>query len=229
MNVRIDGVVGDYDRSGVDPAQTLLLPRRGLYGRVFKRVLDVVLVLLAVPVVLLLVAFLAALIARDGHSPFYRQQRLGRGGREFTLWKLRSMVPETDARLAAHLASDEAARREWDTYQKLTCDPRVTAFGRMLRKSSLDELPQLWNVLKGDMSLVGPRPMLPEQLPLYPGRAYFALRPGVTGLWQVSDRNASTFAQRAEFDADYAHSLSLATDLRVLAATISVVVRGTGR
>lgn len=229
MNVRIDGGVGDYDRSGLDPAQTLLLPRRGLYGRVFKRVLDVVLVLLAVPVVLLLVAFLAALIARDGHSPFYRQQRLGRGGREFTLWKLRSMVPETDARLAAHLASDEAARREWDTYQKLTCDPRVTAFGRMLRKSSLDELPQLWNVLKGDMSLVGPRPMLPEQLPLYPGRAYFALRPGVTGLWQVSDRNASTFAQRAEFDADYAHSLSLATDLRVLAATVSVVVRGTGR
>jgi len=139
------------------------------------------------------------------------------------------MVPDTDARLAAHLALDEAARREWETYQKLTSDPRVTAFGRMLRKSSLDELPQLWNVLKGDMSLVGPRPMLPEQLPLYPGRAYFALRPGVTGLWQISDRNASTFARRAEFDADYAHRLSLATDLRVLVATISVVVRGTGR
>lgn len=229
MNVRIDGGVGDYDRSGADPVQTLLPPRRGVYGRVFKRVFDVVLVLLAAPVTVLLVAFLAALIAGDGHPPLYRQKRLGRGGREFTLWKLRSMVADTDTRLAAHLASDETARREWETYQKLTCDPRVTPFGRMLRKSSLDELPQLWNVLKGDMSLVGPRPMLPEQLPLYPGRAYFALRPGVTGLWQISDRNDSTFAQRAEFDADYAHRLSLATDLRVLVATISVVLRGTGR
>lgn len=230
MNIRIDGGVGDFERSNIDPAHTLLPPaRKGLYGGAFKRLLDVVLVLLAAPVVLPVVAVLAVLVARDGHSPFYRQKRLGRGGREFTLWKLRSMVPDTDDHLAAHLASDEAARQEWDTYQKLTCDPRITGIGQILRKTSLDELPQLWNVLIGDMSLVGPRPMLPEQKALYPDRAYFTLRPGVTGFWQVSDRNTSTFAQRAEFDADYARKLSLMTDLRVLLATVSVVVRGTGQ
>jgi lipopolysaccharide/colanic/teichoic acid biosynthesis glycosyltransferase len=172
---------------------------------------------------------LAFLVSRDGHSPFYRQERLGMGGRIFSMWKLRSMVPDADARLAAYLAGDEAARREWDAYQKLTEDPRITPLGKLLRKTSLDELPQLWNVLKGDMSLVGPRPMMPQQRALYPGYAYFTMRPGVTGLWQVSDRNASTFAQRAEFDADYERKLSLATDMSVLLATVAVVLRGTGQ
>jgi lipopolysaccharide/colanic/teichoic acid biosynthesis glycosyltransferase len=144
------------------------------------------------------------------------------------MWKLRSMVPDADAKLAAYLDSDASARREWDAYQKLTNDPRITPLGVMLRKSSLDELPQLWNVLKGDMSLVGPRPMMPEQRSMYVGDAYYKLRPGVTGLWQVSDRNATTFARRAEYDTDYERKLSLATDLMVLAATVGVVLRGTG-
>lgn len=138
------------------------------------------------------------------------------------------MVKDADARLETHLASDNAARGEWDTTQKLKADPRITPFGRFLRKSSFDELPQLWNVLKGDMSLVGPRPMMPEQAPLYPGEAYYTLRPGITGLWQVSERNATAFADRAHYDTRYEQSLSLVTDLRILMATIRVVLRGTG-
>jgi exopolysaccharide production protein ExoY len=138
------------------------------------------------------------------------------------------MVDDAEAKLEDHLAADSSARHEWDTTQKLKADPRITSFGRFLRRSSLDELPQLWNVLKGDMSLVGPRPMMPEQAPLYSGEAYYTLRPGITGLWQVSERNATAFADRAHYDARYEQDLSLVNDLRILMATVRVVLRGTG-
>jgi exopolysaccharide production protein ExoY len=200
----------------------------GLYRRAGKRVLDILLVLLALPVVLPVVLALALAVARDGGNPFYRQKRIGREGAPYTMWKLRSMVLEADNKLEACLAADPAARAEWDSTQKLKSDPRITRFGRLLRKSSLDELPQLWNVLKGDMSLVGPRPMMPDQQPLYPGTAYFRLRPGITGLWQVSERNNSTFADRAGFDAQYDRDLSFATDAALILATVRVVLRATG-
>ena len=180
------------------------------------------------PVALPLVFILALLVAWDGGQPFHVQVRVGRGGRRYRLWNLRSMVPDAEARLAACLGTDPAARAEWQRSQKLRNDPRVTPIGTLLRSSSLDELPQLWNVLRGDMSLVGPRPMLPEQQRLYPGRAYFHLRPGLTGPWQVSSRNESAFADRAAFDEAYARRLSLGTDLRLLAATVQVVLRRTG-
>jgi exopolysaccharide production protein ExoY len=199
-----------------------------IYGRVFKRVFDTLAVIASLPVVLTIVLILALVVMRDGAAPFYRQTRVGRGGRLYTMWKLRSMVPGAEAKLASHLAADPAARAEWNTTQKLKNDPRITPFGHFLRRSSLDELPQLWNVLKGDMSLVGPRPMMPDQAPLYPGEAYYALRPGLTGLWQVSERNATTFADRANYDTRYARDLSFATDLRILLATVRVVLRGTG-
>ena len=202
--------------------------RRGLYRNGLKRAMDVTLVLLGGIVVLPVVLVLALMIFRDGHSPFYWSARVGRGGRLFHMLKLRTMVHDADARLEAHLAADPAAALEWAATQKLKRDPRITTFGRLLRKTSLDELPQLWNVLVGDMSLVGPRPMMPSQRALYPGRAYYTLRPGLTGPWQVSDRNACTFAKRAEFDRDYEQSLSLSTDLRLLLRTVSVVLRGTG-
>ncbi len=210
-------------------AQTVgRIRRNGLYRTVFKRVIDVILVVLGGVLVLPVVLVLAVLIARDGHSPFYWNDRVGRGGRTFRMLKLRSMVHDADARLEAHLAADPAAAAEWASTQKLKKDPRITPFGRLLRKSSLDELPQLWNVLKGDMSLVGPRPMMPNQRGLYPGRAYYALRPGVTGPWQVSDRNNCTFAKRADFDRDYERTLSFGTDLRLLLRTVSTVLKGTG-
>jgi lipopolysaccharide/colanic/teichoic acid biosynthesis glycosyltransferase len=138
------------------------------------------------------------------------------------------MVHDADARREDHLAQHPAARAGWNRTQKLRNDPRITPIGRVLRKSSLDELPQLWNVLKGEMSLVGPRPMMPSQAGLYPGTAYYALRPGITGSWQVSARNESSFADRARFDADYDQRISLATDLLILLATVRVVLRGTG-
>jgi lipopolysaccharide/colanic/teichoic acid biosynthesis glycosyltransferase len=200
----------------------------GLYRRSLKRLLDCLLVLLAAPIVVPTVLLLAALVRLDGGPAFYSQQRIGQGGRIFRIWKLRSMRVGADALLEAHLAADPKARAEWAATQKLKDDPRITAVGRPMRKVSLDELPQLWNVLKGDMSLVGPRPMLPEQTPLYPGVAYYSLRPGLTGFWQIRDRNRTTFAGRAAYDTRYAQRVSLATDLRVLLATVLVVLRGTG-
>lgn len=199
-----------------------------LYSRLFKRVLDISVVLLAAPIVLPVILVLAALVARDGGSPFFGQRRIGRDGREFTMWKLRTMVANADDLLEDYLSRNTLARLEWDATQKLKNDPRITSFGRILRKTSLDELPQLWNVLIGEMSLVGPRPMMPEQRKLYPGEAYYQLRPGLTGSWQVSERNSSTFASRADFDTSYAEDLTLKTDLGILYATVGVVVRATG-
>lgn len=199
-----------------------------LYRKVFKRLMDVAFVLLALPIILPIVIVLAACIAIDGGNPFYGQRRIGKDGRVFTMWKLRSMVPNADVLLEDYLARNTLARLEWQETQKLKDDPRITPFGQLLRKTSLDELPQLWNVLIGEMSLVGPRPMMPEQRELYPGQAYFSLRPGLTGSWQVSERNASTFASRAEFDTSYAEDLTLRTDLGILYATVGVVVRATG-
>ncbi len=198
------------------------------YRRFGKRLVDITLVMMAAPVVLLVVVGLALLVACDGGQPFYFQKRVGRNGRIYTMWKLRTMVADADERLEAHLEQHPAARHEWDSTQKLKTDPRITAFGRFLRKSSLDELPQLWNVLKGDMSLVGPRPMMPCQQEIYPGKDYYALRPGITGPWQVSSRNESTFADRARFDAFYSRNVSLQTDLRLILETVKVVLRATG-
>lgn len=230
MVIRIKVGPSDFTQPIAHQRERREVPRRDrMYRRAFKRGLDVAFVVLALPIIVPTIVALAAMIAAKGHSPFYRQDRVGRGGHVFTLWKLRTMVPDADARLQKHLAEDEAARREWDAFQKLKSDPRITPIGHLLRKTSLDELPQLWNVLKGDMSLVGPRPMMPEQRTLYPGSAYYLLRPGVTGLWQVSDRNTSTFARRAEFDADYERTLSFTTDVKVLVATVGVVLRCTGQ
>jgi exopolysaccharide production protein ExoY len=200
----------------------------GLYRSALKRGFDICLVLMAAPIVLVVVGLLAILVAFDGGRPFYSQDRVGRSGRVYTMWKLRSMVADADAKLEAHLAHDPAARVEWDATQKLKFDPRTTRFGRLIRKCSMDELPQLWNVLMGDMSLVGPRPMMPNQQDLYPGRAYYRLRPGITGPWQVSARNDSTFADRARFDTDYDRTMSLRNDLGLLLATVRVVLHGTG-
>jgi lipopolysaccharide/colanic/teichoic acid biosynthesis glycosyltransferase len=202
--------------------------RPGLYGRFLKRSFDVLAVLLMAVFVLPVILLFGLMVRLDGGPVFYCQDRVGRNGRVFRIWKLRTMVVDADRRLEEYLAGNPAAREEWNRTQKLKNDPRITATGRLLRKSSLDELPQLWNVLAGDMSLVGPRPMLPAQASLYPGRAYYKLRPGLTGFWQISDRNATSFAGRAAYDTQYSRRLSFPTDLMVLIATARVVVRGTG-
>ena len=200
----------------------------GLYRSVLKRSLDILVVLVSAPFVLPVVLLLGLIVSRDGGSAFYSQDRVGRGGKVFRMWKLRSMVMDAERKLEAYLDGNPGARAEWDEHQKLKDDPRITGIGRLIRKASLDELPQLWNVLTGDMSLVGPRPMMPHQVRLYPGRAYYRLRPGLTGFWQISDRNATSFAARAAYDTQYNRRLSFLTDIMVLFATVWVVLRGTG-
>lgn len=200
----------------------------GIYRNVFKRALDVVAVLMAAPVVVPIILILALLVAREGGRPFYSQFRVGKNGRPFRMWKLRTMVLDADARMTAYLDANPEARAEWDRNQKLRIDPRITRFGQFLRKTSLDELPQLWNVFFGDMSLVGPRPMMLNQQSMYPGKAYFLVRPGVTGLWQTTDRNQTSFEARAEFDTIYDDTLSFGADLRIIFKTVGVVVKGTG-
>ena len=206
---------------------------RTAYGLAGKRVLDLVLVLLMAPIAVAVIAIAASVIALSGGQPFYGHVRVGRSGRRFRCWKLRTMVPNADAALAQVLATDHSKAREWARHQKLADDPRVTSVGRFLRRTSLDELPQLWNVLRGEMSLVGPRPFTPDQTGLYGsglmGEAYYALRPGITGLWQVSRRNRGGFSERAEYDRRYAAGLCLGSDLAILARTFGVVVRATGQ
>jgi len=199
------------------------------YRRLGKRALDLTLVLAFLPVYLPFVALAALLLFVEGGNPFYRQDRLGRDGARFSIVKLRTMVRDADKKLEDLLRQDPEMRREWEVSQKLRSDPRITRIGAILRRSSMDELPQLWNVLIGQMSLVGPRPMMPEQLPLYGDpQDYFAVRPGITGLWQVDRRNDSSFADRARYDTAYRRELSLVKDLRVLWQTIGVVLKRTG-
>ena len=215
----------------VTPAVISAVPHRapyGFYRRGLKRAFDLCAVLMAVPVVVPLIGGLALVVAASGGQAFYTQHRVGMGGRTFRMWKLRSMVRDADALMEAHLAADPAARAEWDATQKLKNDPRITRLGRFLRRSSLDELPQLWNVVTGDMSLVGPRPMMLNQREMYPGTAYYALRPGITGLWQTAGRNRTTFAARGEFDAAYEADVTLKNDLSILWRTVNVVLNATG-
>lgn len=200
----------------------------GPYRFWFKRALDVAIILLAAPFIAPLIAVLALLVSRDGGHAFYTQDRVGMGGRVFRMWKLRSMVTDADDRMAAYLAANPAAREEWEVNQKLSQDPRVTPFGALLRKTSLDELPQLWNVFIGDMSLVGPRPMMVSQRHLYPSSAYYRMRPGITGYWQTAGRHRTSFAARAGFDAAYEQDMSLVTDIALLFKTVAVVAKGTG-
>jgi lipopolysaccharide/colanic/teichoic acid biosynthesis glycosyltransferase len=213
-------------------AAHLVSPRsftpRGTYRHGFKRALDVLLVLLTLPISLPLVAIMAILVRFDGGQAFYTQSRIGKDGRHFKIWKLRTMVPDADALLQECLERCPKSRAEWDAKQKLKSDPRITTIGRVLRKTSMDELPQLLNVLTGTMSLVGPRPMMPSQRAQYHGQSYYHLRPGITGLWQISDRNESSFAARVSFDDMYYRSVSLKEDLKIIIRTFGVVLRGTG-
>jgi lipopolysaccharide/colanic/teichoic acid biosynthesis glycosyltransferase len=194
-----------------------------------KRMLDVLgagaLLLLTLPVFLVI----ALLVRRDGGRVFYAHQRVGRGGRLFGCLKFRSMVADADRRLADLLERDPVALAEWQATRKLKNDPRVTWIGRFLRASSLDELPQLINVLKGDMSLVGPRPVQAAELAAFYGAAaqhYLSVRPGITGPWQVSGRNDTSYAQRVALDVAYATHPSLLNDVKILLRTpLAVLAR----
>ncbi len=222
--MRFEGI--ESATESVPPAR---VPSLRLYADWLKRPFDIAFVIAIMPVLLPLLMLLGLAVALSGGRPLYSQARIGRNGRVFRMWKLRSMVPDADAALQRLLAEDPALRAEWAMKQKLENDPRVTRLGRFMRKTSLDELPQFFNVLMGDMSLIGPRPMMPEQCRLYPGTDYYRLRPGISGAWQVGGRNDTSFAERARFDGAYRDNLTFATDVVLIAATLRVVLRGTGR
>ncbi len=196
-----------------------------------KRLIDLfgsaLLIVLSSPILLVV----AAAIKLDASGPvFFVQKRVGRGGRIFGCYKFRTMVPDAESILAKVLEDNADLSEEWGKNQKLKNDPRITRLGSFLRSTSLDELPQLLNVAMGQMSLVGPRPALPEQLFAYGrgARWYFAVRPGLTGLWQVKARGNSHFGLRVALDCYYVRQLSIMTDFGILIQTISVVLSRRG-
>ena len=188
-----------------------------------KRIVDVVLAISGIIILapLLLICFVATIATSSGPALF-RHKRVGFNGKHFDCLKFRTMVTDAPKRLRQVLDSDPAAAAEWAATRKLRFDPRVTAIGAILRRSSLDELPQLFNVLKGDMSIVGPRPVTDEELERYAGYvgAYLACRPGITGLWQVSGRSRTSYEERVAFDAQYAQTWSMALDAKIMIVTI---------
>jgi Undecaprenyl-phosphate galactose phosphotransferase WbaP len=192
-----------------------------------KRISDLVIVSLGALIASPLLLFIAAAIRWSSPGPIlYSQERIGRHGRRFRAWKFRTMVPNADQVLKELLEKDPALRAEWEADHKLKNDPRITWIGRFLRKTSLDELPQLWNIFRGEMSLVGPRPIVEAEIEKYGEyyEQYAAVTPGLTGLWQISGRNKTTYQERIEYDAYYVRNWSLWLDLHILISTVRVVL-----
>lgn len=193
-----------------------------------KVLLDKAVALTALTLALPMLILIAALVRRSDNGPaLYAHMRIGRHGRRFRCWKFRTMVPNGDEVLAAHLAASPEAKAEWEATRKLRDDPRVTRIGRLLRRTSLDELPQLFNVLKGDMSCVGPRPVVEAELEMYGTDVgdYLAVRPGLTGLWQISGRSRLGYGDRVKLDSLYVRRWSLMLDLAILVRTIPALLR----
>jgi exopolysaccharide production protein ExoY len=200
-------------------------------GAAAKRGLDLSLALLALLILTPLLVALCILVRSSDRGPaLFRQTRVGRGGKRFTCYKFRSMVMNAEGVLADHLRSHPEAAREWQETQKLTNDPRITPVGQFLRKTSLDELPQLFNIIAGDMSLVGPRPIVPAECARYGEQLqyYFAVRPGLTGLWQVSGRSDCSYAERVALDVAYAREWSFSRDVVIIVRTVPAVLAQRG-
>lgn len=193
-----------------------------------KRLADLVIaasaLILAAPI-MLIVALLIRLTT--GGPALFSHSRVGFRGKPFDCYKFRTMVRNSDEVLRAHLASDPEAARQWAEKRKLRNDPRITFFGMLLRKSSIDELPQLFNILKGEMSCVGPRPVVSDELTRYGDQvdSYLAARPGLTGLWQVTGRSSTDYANRVALDSQYVRDWSLRGDAIILARTVFAVLR----
>ncbi|MGD1934336.1 MAG: sugar transferase [Candidatus Phaeomarinobacter sp.] len=182
--------------------------------------------ILAAPIMLIV----SILIMRDGGSALFSQIRVGQQGRGFHCFKLRSMASDAEARLHALLENNPQAAAEWAENRKLKDDPRITKLGHFIRKTSIDELPQLWNVLKGDMSLVGPRPIVPDELAMYGKDAagYLSVRPGLTGLWQVSGRSDCDYETRVALDIEWTETRTVASYLEIVFKTVPAVLAKDG-
>ncbi len=199
----------------------------GWAGRLFDVVGAVLLLLMSLPLFALISA---ALLVSSPGSVLFRQERVGLAGRKFEVLKFRTMRVDAEEVLAELLAADPQARLEWLRSHKLENDPRVHRLGRFLRKSSLDELPQLFNVLAGSMSLVGPRPIVEDEVPRYGSQfaLVFSVKPGLTGPWQVAGRQLVSYSERVEMDADYARSKSVPSDIAICIRTVPAVLLARG-
>ncbi|SDB82354.1 sugar transferase [Paraburkholderia lycopersici] len=204
--------------------------RSAVAGHVLKRMFDIVAAASAIVVLSPLLVMLALLVKRDGGPAFYGHTRVGRHGKKFRCLKFRSMVVNSEQVLKDLLERDPEARAEWEREFKLKNDVRVTRIGHFLRRTSLDELPQLWNVLRGQMSFVGPRPIIDKELERYgeASKYYLMATPGITGLWQVSGRNDIDYATRVSLDVSYVENWTFRKDIGILFKTFFVVIRGTG-
>jgi lipopolysaccharide/colanic/teichoic acid biosynthesis glycosyltransferase len=214
----------------ISPKSVIVPSDIGRYGvpqNPLTRVFDVALILLAAPYILFFFLLISILIMVDSNGgPLYRQTRIGKGGRRFQALKFRTMVMDADQILQRYLDESPELKAEWAATHKLKRDPRVTRVGAMLRKLSLDEMPQFWNILIGDMSLIGPRPIVDAEIERY-GKCfelYIQARPGLTGLWQVSGRSDTSYQRRVELDEYYLLNRSLKLDLIILLKTVYVVL-----
>ncbi|MGD1896499.1 MAG: undecaprenyl-phosphate galactose phosphotransferase WbaP [Phormidesmis sp.] len=212
---------------GLEVRQQLFLPG----PRLLKALLDKALVLFVGLACLPLIVLISLLVVVDSSGPiFYRQTRIGRRGKRFKVWKFRSMVVDADRVLEQYFERYPQLRKDWEKDQKLKDDPRITRVGKFLRQTSLDEMPQLWNVLRGEMSMVGPRPIVQEEVRRYGDKfkLYLQVLPGITGLWQVSGRNNITYDERVNFDTYYVRNWSVWLDIYILIRTVKVVLAGDG-
>jgi exopolysaccharide production protein ExoY len=212
-------------------ARTSIIPaprnREHHVGRAMDIVLSAAGIVVLAPLMLLIAL---AIMLTDPGPIFFAQRRIGRGGKLFPCFKFRTMVPDAESRLAQVLATDPNAAEEWMRDRKLRRDPRITRVGKFLRQSSFDELPQLFNVFRGDMGIVGPRPIVTAEQVFY-GRAftnYCSVRPGITGLWQISGRNDVSYRRRVALDVVYARNKSLRWDLRIIILTVPAVIFANG-
>lgn len=212
---------------GLEVCQQVFLPSRQLLKRTIDLILTVIMCVILAPV---LIAVAIAIKLNSEGPIMYPHRRIGRGGREFVAWKFRSMVKNADEILAKYLADNPQCQEEWIQHQKLRDDPRVTRLGGFLRQTSLDELPQLWNVIRGEMSLVGPRPIVREEIARYgvDFETYTWVPSGLTGLWQVSGRSETSYQQRVDYDRFYVHNWSVWLDLCILFRTIGTVLSRAG-
>jgi exopolysaccharide production protein ExoY len=219
-----------FGRLGMSFFRLSAAAERSELDRHGKRSMDLLLALSLLALLAPLFLVIAAAVASDGGPILFRQERIGRGGKPFTCLKYRTMFPNAQQMLAAILDADPLARSEWENDFKLRNDPRVTWIGCLLRKFSFDELPQLINVVKGEMALVGPRPIVPDEISRYGAaiRFYYQCRPGITGLWQVNGRNDASYAERIRLDVEYACRMSVARDIAILAKTAVIVMFGQG-
>lgn len=228
---RTDSAAGELTSAGALHSSKSPPARSVVLGRLLKRVMDVAGSAFFILLFLPFFVIVALGVRMSSRGPiFYSQRRVGRHGRTIHVYKFRSMRVDADEVLATFLDSDAGARAEWESHHKLKTDPRITSFGRFIRRTSLDEIPQFWNVLRGDMSLIGPRPVTTAERHRYREHwpMYCAMRPGISGLWQVSGRSRLTYDERVALDVKYVRGWSVWMDIKILVRTVKVVLATDG-